>query len=125
MSGEAARSERPGEQISPQRLRGAATVKLNLTCALGIALCALAFWFELGRAMGGNSLSWAYVFEWPLLACFAAYMWWRLRGGHPAKTASPGPETQEVAAEYRGMLAAWQEHQARLAALQAKSEDPT
>ena len=40
--------------------------------------------FELGRAEGGNELSWAYVFEWPLLAIFAVYMWWKLL--HPGFT---------------------------------------
>ncbi len=36
---------------------------------------ALGYWQYL-RATGGNSLSWAYVFEWPVFAGFAAYLWW-------------------------------------------------
>jgi hypothetical protein len=28
--------------------------------------------------LGGNGLSWAYVFEWPAFAVYAVYMWWRL-----------------------------------------------
>lgn len=39
-----------------------------------MALCA----WQIARAVGGNSLSWAYVFEWPLFAGYAVYMWWRL-----------------------------------------------
>ncbi len=38
---------------------------------------ALCVW-QINRALGGNSLSWAYVFEWPLFACYVIYMWWRL-----------------------------------------------
>jgi hypothetical protein len=41
------------------------------------AFMALCVW-QIHRALGGNSLSWAYVFEWPLFACYAVYMWWRL-----------------------------------------------
>jgi DNA-binding transcriptional regulator of glucitol operon len=38
-----------------------------------MALCA----WQISRAVGGNSLSWAYVFEWPIFAGYAIYMWWR------------------------------------------------
>ncbi len=35
-------------------------------------------WWQLDRALSGNSLSWAYVFEWPIFAGYAIYMWWKL-----------------------------------------------
>ncbi len=41
------------------------------------AFMALCIW-QVTRALGGNSLSWAYVFEWPIFAGYAVYMWWRL-----------------------------------------------
>jgi hypothetical protein len=31
--------------------------------------------WQLHRAEAGNSLSWAYTFEWPLFAIFAVYFW--------------------------------------------------
>ena len=34
-----------------------------------------AFIFELTRALAGNTLSWAYVFEWPILSGYGVYMW--------------------------------------------------
>jgi|SRR5579883_572998 len=37
-------------------------------------LCA----WQVRRALSGNELSWAYVFEWPLFAGYAVYLWWRL-----------------------------------------------
>jgi hypothetical protein len=33
--------------------------------------------WQLHRAESGNSLSWAYTFEWPLFAIFAVYFWVR------------------------------------------------
>jgi hypothetical protein len=58
------------------------------------AFMALCVW-QLDRALGGNELSWAYVFEWPFFAAYAVYMWWRLLHAAPEglPTASePGPE---------------------------------
>jgi hypothetical protein len=46
---------------------------LVLTLAF-IALC----WWQVLRAVSGNDLSWAYVFEWPLFGAYAVYMWWKL-----------------------------------------------
>ena len=34
--------------------------------------------WQLDRALGGNTLSWAYTFEWPLFAGYAIYVWWQL-----------------------------------------------
>lgn len=94
------------------RLSSAAALKTHFTLLVGLTLCGLAFWFELGRALGGNSLSWAYVFEWPLLGIFAVYMWWKLL--HPGFTIRRRREKPTIAPEYEGMLAAWQEEQRRL-----------
>ena len=42
-------------------------------------ICVSAFILEISRALSGNTLSWAYVFEWPVFAVYALYMWRRLR----------------------------------------------
>jgi hypothetical protein len=39
-----------------------------------LAMLWLGGW-QLHRAESGNSLSWAYTFEWPLFAIFAVYFW--------------------------------------------------
>ena len=69
-------------------------------------LVVVAFWgmlwlgdWQFHRALGGNGLSWAYTFEWPLFAGFAVVFWartvrdeFRLRRGDPpvgAKEAGP------------------------------------
>ncbi len=34
--------------------------------------------WQLSRAEGGNTLSWAYTFLWPLFGVYAIYTWWQL-----------------------------------------------
>lgn len=94
-------------------------MKTHATLVAGLALCTLAFVFELGRAERGNELSWAYVFEWPLLGLFAIYMWWKLL--HPGFTIRSPREKAAVAPEYEGMLHAWQGEVAKLD-IQRRSE---
>jgi hypothetical protein len=50
---------------------------LSVHVGLAIAefICLSAFAIELSRAVSGNTLSWAYVFEWPILGGYAVYMW--------------------------------------------------
>ncbi len=57
------------------------------------AFLALCLW-QVSRALGGNSLSWAYVFEWPIFAAYAIYMWWRFV--HEAAEDAPPPATADV-----------------------------
>ena len=104
---------------SPRRLTGLDAFKLHLTLLIGLSLCAAAFFFELGRAEGGNSLSWAYVFEWPLLGIFGIYMWWNFLHGGTNRLRKKRVVKPAVAPEYTGMLAAWQEYQEDLAASQS------
>jgi heme oxygenase len=56
------------------------TFRIHLGLFLAELLCIPAFIFELERAIGGNTLSWAYVVEWPLLGGYAVYMWRKLLG---------------------------------------------
>jgi hypothetical protein len=52
-------------------------IKLHVVILIVVpAFLALCLW-QVSRALGGNSLSWAYVFEWPIFAAYAVYMWWR------------------------------------------------
>lgn len=65
-------------------------------------LVVVAFWgmlwlgdWQFHRALGGNGLSWAYTFEWPLFAGFAVVFWartirdeFRLRRGDDATSAA-------------------------------------
>lgn len=87
--------------VAPTRLRGSDATRLHLTLAGGLALCIGAFIIELLRALGGHSFSWMYVFEWPIFAGFAIYMWWNLLHGHDrvrraSSTASASPTTGQT-----------------------------
>ena len=92
---------------------------------------ALCVW-QIYRAVGGNSLSWAYVFEWPLFAGYAIYMWWRfvhekpeapvpagVDNGPRSVAAPSGPTTGHAASEREvkedAELAAYNDYLARLA----------
>ena len=112
-------------QTKSTRLTGTEAWKAHATLAVGLLLCAAAFWFELRRALGGNSLSWAYVFEWPLLGTFAVYMWWKVMNPGSESTSSRGRKKKSspaIAPEFDSMLAAWQVHQDELS---RSREEPT
>ncbi len=111
----------PGQ--TPHRMGGADAWRTHAVLLAGLALCAVAFWFELGRAERGNTLSWAYVFEWPLLAVFAVYMWWKVL--HEGTTSRRRRAKREpgLAPQYDGMLKAWQAHQAELAESEGTNVD--
>jgi hypothetical protein len=54
------------------------TFRINVGLFLAELICIPAFIFEVKRALDGNTLSWAYVFEWPALGLYAVYMWHKL-----------------------------------------------
>lgn len=110
----------PPESPPKSRLRGAAAVKLHIGLLLGLAFCAAAFRFELSRALGGNSLSWAYVGEWPFFAGFGIYFWWFVLNGREHKPRKGQRAT--VAPEFANMAAEWKKHQRDLLENQAASE---
>lgn len=99
-------------------LRGPVTTKdwirSSIFLFVMLVFCTLATWYELGRAEGGNSLSWAYVFEWPLLGIFGIYMWWKFL--HPETIGkSKKKPGKELSPEFDSMRQAWQESQVELA----------
>jgi hypothetical protein len=51
---------------------------MHVTLLILLPVFAWLTWWQLGRALGGNTLSWAYTFEWPLFAIYAIYVWWQL-----------------------------------------------
>ena len=65
-------------------------MRLHLALAVLIPLCAALCDWQVHRALSGNSLSWAYVFEWPFFAGYGVFMWWRLLR-EEIGVASPAP----------------------------------
>jgi hypothetical protein len=82
-------------------------------------LMVVSFWgmlwlgdWQLHRALGGNALSWAYTFEWPLFACFAVVFWtktirdeFRIRRGVTAGTGTSPEDVPAGAAHASGFQA--------------------
>lgn len=113
-------SSEPAQAQSGTRLTGSEAAKVHLTLVAGLALCIAAFLFEVKRALGGNELSWAYVFEWPLFAVFAVYMWWTvLHQNRRRQRAAAKPKV--VAPEHVEMLKNWQEHLRSMASAEAEA----
>src|ERR1700678_4434751 len=53
-------------------------IGMHVTLIVLLPTFALLTRWQLDRALGGNTLSWAYTFEWPLFAGYAVYVWWQL-----------------------------------------------
>ncbi len=92
-----------------RRMRGLLTrawiVRHVVALVLVAAFLALGWW-QIGRATGGNGLSWAYAFEWPVFAAFVVFLWVRevqaerrsrRTGDEPAPAAEPEPPAGTVA----------------------------
>lgn len=81
---------------------------LHLTVVVVVtAFCLLARW-QVHRALSGNTLSWAYAFEWPFFALYAVYMWWKLLHDGEEDERRPARQTEEEARaleEYNRWLA--------------------
>ena len=75
------------------------TWRIHVGLVVAEILCIFLFFFELSRALGGNTLSWAYVVEWPVLGAYAIFMWRRLlqqeRGESPKRRSSSRPTSDE------------------------------
>ena len=109
--------------LSPRALKLHAVILVVVPACL--ALCV----WQINRALSGNSLSWAYVFEWPLFAAYAIYMWWRFvhEKTEPADVVAsvnghvdgaPRPQAgppEETSAQEEAELAAYNDYLARLA----------
>jgi len=82
-------------------------IRLHVTAAVVVPGCLALGWWQLTRALGGNTLSWAYTFEWPVFAGYALYMWWRLLhdADAPAPDAGTGRRTA-IAGPTAGPLSA-------------------
>jgi hypothetical protein len=85
--------------------------RIHLGLFLAELICIPAFLFELKRAVGGNTLSWAYVVEWPLLGGYAIYMWRKLL--HEAR-GEDKPRSVVVGEPDDPQLKAWNEYLADL-----------
>jgi len=77
-------------------------LKLHVVILIVVPAFLLLCLWQVSRALDGNSLSWAYVFEWPIFAAYAIYMWWRFvheAADEPPPAADATTTTLEPAGE--------------------------
>lgn len=81
---------------------------IHLGLAFVEIICVSGFIFEYLRARSGNTLSWAYVFEWPIFGGYALYMWRRLlreeRGESPPRKDSALTRSDDTLRAYNEYL---------------------
>jgi DNA-binding transcriptional regulator of glucitol operon len=100
--------------VSTRWFSGRAIV-LHATVLVVVAACLALGWWQLERALSGNTLSWVYTFEWPFFAAYALYMWWKLLHEEPGArdgrkqrrepSVEESKEEDEKLAEYNRYLA--------------------
>jgi hypothetical protein len=91
-------------------------LRIHLGLFFAEAICVSAFVLELSRALSGNTLSWAYVVEWPVLGTYAIYMWRKLLKEERLSDARANAGATATAAviDDDPRLAAWNDYLARV-----------
>jgi DNA-binding transcriptional regulator of glucitol operon len=101
-------------------------VLLHLTALIVVPGCLALGWWQVHRALSGNTLSWAYAVEWPFFAAYGVYMWWRVVHEQPAAASASVPEpladlavasTPDLDEEEDEELAAYNRYLAELSAM--------
>jgi hypothetical protein len=61
-----------------QRWLSGRAVSLHVAVLVLVPGCAIAAWWQIGRAQDGNPLSYLYSVMWPVFGVLAVYFWWML-----------------------------------------------
>lgn len=77
---------------------------LHLSLVVFGGICLVAGWWQLHRALAGNTLSWAYTFEWPMLAVLATICWWQLIHDTPEQLRRRREERKKDREEWRAAM---------------------
>ena len=109
-----------GGSMAPMKEKYFSPRAIGLHCALvgWVAMCAAASYWQVGRALQGNSLSFLYSIEWPCFGILGFFGWWALLNMEKVT------EHQEIARrEYEEKMRA-QAQAARAAEAAREGEDP-
>jgi hypothetical protein len=103
-----------GEKITGRTSTARGRRRIHLGLIIAECICIPAFIFETERALHGNTLSWAYVIEWPVLAGYAVYMWAKMlreERGQDARSKRTLRQIDTVALEEQDpQLKAWNDY---------------
>jgi len=102
-------------------------VLAHVALVIWIPGCAVAAWWQVGIALGGDSLGWVYSVMWPCFAVFGVIFWWFLLHDDPDTVGARGLRRQKATARPNGAddvgsTGPSPEDRERLA--QAEAEDP-
>ena len=90
------------------------TKRIHFGLFLAELICIPAFIFEVSRALEGNPLSWAYVFEWPFLGLYAVYMWHKMLKEERGETSIKNDVRSAEEPDDDPELAAWNAYLAKV-----------
>ncbi|TDC36348.1 hypothetical protein E1166_22235 [Micromonospora sp. KC213] len=87
---------RPGTLDAMKRLWTPAWIARHVAMVVLVVGFLALGWWQISRAVSGNTLSWAYAVEWPIFAGFVVFVWWRevrhaLRGRETGAEPVTGP----------------------------------
>ena len=74
---------------------------VHVALVLWLTMCVLAAWWQIARAVGGNSLSFLYAIEWPCFLVLGFFGWWAML--HVEK---PSEEEEAARREYEERMRA-------------------
>jgi DNA-binding transcriptional regulator of glucitol operon len=94
-------------------------IGLHIALVFWIVLCALAAWWQVGRAVQGNSLSFLYAIEWPMIGVLGIVGWYSL-----LNTEKVGEHKEKARREYEEKMRAEAQAARELAAI-SEGEDPS
>lgn len=93
---------------------------LHLALLVWLALCAVAAWWQVGRAVQGNALSFMYSIEWPVFGVLGVLGWFAMLN---MERATEEEERERLEYEER-MRAEARAARARAEAIEAEKQDP-
>jgi hypothetical protein len=73
-------------------------VLAHVALVIWIPGCAVAAWWQVGIALGGDSLGWVYSVMWPCFAVFGVIFWWFLVHDDPDTVGARGLRRQKATA---------------------------
>jgi DNA-binding transcriptional regulator of glucitol operon len=102
-------------------------IGLHIALITWVVVCALAAWWQVGRAVQGNSLSFLYSVEWPVIGVLGILGWYSMlnmektteekeveRRAYEEKMRADALAARERATEEDPSLAAYNDHLANL-----------
>jgi hypothetical protein len=72
-------------------------VVAHVALAIWVPGCAVAAWWQVGIALGGDALGWVYSVMWPCFAVFGLVFWWFLVHDDPDALGARGLRLRQAA----------------------------